>query len=175
MNENTILKINSTPTNMPEQSKSSIRLSKAAKVFNVGKDTLVEFLAKKGYQIDPSPNTKLSEEMFALLVEEYGPIEESSNSENSHASTSGTGNGSQTEEYRKPIKRAAYSEVKEDSFQSWSDDEIIEFLKDYWECVDFVFDCKVSDKPYRTERPENTDPGDAKASRQLCIEISRRR
>ena len=140
---------------MPEKSNTSIRLSKAARTLNVGKDTLVEFLAKKGYQIDPSPNTKLSEEMFALLVEEYGPIEESSNSENSHASTSGTGNGSQTEEYRKPIKRAAYSEVKEDTFQSWSDDELIEFLKDYWECVDFVFDCKVSDKPYRTERPEN--------------------
>lgn len=140
---------------MTENSNTHIRLSKAAKVFNVGKDTLVEFLAKKGFQIDPSPNSKLSEEVFSLLVEEYGPIEESTNSENSHSFTSDRGNGSQTKEFKKPIKHAVYSEVKEDSFRTWSDDQIIQFLKDYWECVDFVFDCKVGDKPYRTERPEN--------------------
>ena len=140
---------------MPEKSNTSIRLSKAAKVFNVGKDTLVEFLAKKGYQIDPSPNTKLSEDMFAILIEEYGAIEESVNGENNYSSMSDRGNGSIIEEHKEPIKRAINSEVKEDSFKSWSDDEIIEFLKDYWECDDFIFDCKVSDKPYRTERPEN--------------------
>lgn len=140
---------------MTENANIHIRLSKAAKVFNVGKDTLVEFLAKKGYQIDPSPNTKLSEDMFAMLTEEYGPIDESINGENNYSSTSDRGNGSKIEEHKEPIKRATNSEVKEDSFKSWSDDEIIEFLKDYWECIDFVFDCKVSDKPYRTERPEN--------------------
>ena len=56
---------------MSEETNFSIRLSKAAKEFNVGKDTIVEFLAKKGFQVDPSPNTKLTADMYALLVKEY--------------------------------------------------------------------------------------------------------
>ena len=56
---------------MSEETTFSIRLSKAIKEFNVGKDIIVEFLAKKGFQIDPSPNTKLTAEMYELLVKEY--------------------------------------------------------------------------------------------------------
>ncbi len=56
---------------MSEETNFSIRLSKAAKEFNVGKDTIVEYLAKKGFQVDPSPNTKLTADMYALLVKEY--------------------------------------------------------------------------------------------------------
>ena len=56
---------------MSEETNFTIRLSKAAKEFNVGKDTIVEFLAKKGFKVDPSPNTKLTAEMYALLVKEY--------------------------------------------------------------------------------------------------------
>ena len=56
---------------MSEETNFSIRLSKAAKEFNVGKDTIVEFLGKKGFQVDSSPNTKLTSEMYELLVKEY--------------------------------------------------------------------------------------------------------
>ena len=56
---------------MSEETNFSIRLSKAAKEFNVGKDTIVEYLTKKGFQVDPSPNTKLTADMYALLVKEY--------------------------------------------------------------------------------------------------------
>ena len=56
---------------MSEETNFTIRLSKAAKEFNVGKDTIVEFLAKKGFQVDPSPNTKLTADMYSLLVKEY--------------------------------------------------------------------------------------------------------
>jgi translation initiation factor IF-2 len=56
---------------MSEDTNFSIRLSKAAKEFNVGRETIVEFLTKKGFQVDPSPNTKLTSEMYALLVKEY--------------------------------------------------------------------------------------------------------
>ncbi|MBR6273035.1 MAG: hypothetical protein IKR29_05625 [Bacteroidales bacterium] len=56
---------------MSEESNVSIRLSKAAKEFNVGRETIVEFLTKKGFQVDPSPNTKLTPEMVQLLVKEY--------------------------------------------------------------------------------------------------------
>ena len=49
----------------------NIRLSKAAREFNVGTSTIVEFLAKKGMSIDPSPNSKLTPEQYALVVKEY--------------------------------------------------------------------------------------------------------
>ena len=48
-----------------------MRLSKAAREFNVGLSTIVDFLSKKGFDIDPKPNTKLSPEMTELLVSEY--------------------------------------------------------------------------------------------------------
>jgi len=48
-----------------------IRLSKAAKEFNVGISTIVEFLAKKGTDISASPNTKLSPDTYQLLEKEF--------------------------------------------------------------------------------------------------------
>jgi translation initiation factor IF-2 len=47
------------------------RLSKAAREFNVGISTIVEFLHKKGVNLDPNPNTKLPPEAYILLVKEY--------------------------------------------------------------------------------------------------------
>ena len=44
------------------------RLTKVAKEFNVGMQTLVEFLAKKGHQVEMNPNTKISEEQYDLLA-----------------------------------------------------------------------------------------------------------
>jgi len=55
---------------MSEVSKST-RLGKAAQEFNVGVPTVVEFLHKKGIKIDNNPNTKLTPEVYALLVKEY--------------------------------------------------------------------------------------------------------
>lgn len=43
------------------------RLSKVAKELNVGIQTLVEYLAKKGYEVEQSPNTKIEEEQYELL------------------------------------------------------------------------------------------------------------
>jgi translation initiation factor IF-2 len=47
------------------------RLSKAAREFNVGIATIVEFLHKKGFVIDPNPNTKIPPEAYILLIKEY--------------------------------------------------------------------------------------------------------
>jgi translation initiation factor IF-2 len=47
------------------------RLSKAAREFNVGISTIVEFLHKKGFNLDPNPNTKLPPEAYILLIKEY--------------------------------------------------------------------------------------------------------
>ena len=56
---------------MPKETDFTIRLSKAMREFNVGRDTIVEFLAKKGFQVNPAPNAKLTEEMYTLLVNEF--------------------------------------------------------------------------------------------------------
>ncbi|MCA1756212.1 MAG: translation initiation factor IF-2 [Bacteroidales bacterium] len=47
------------------------RLSKAAREFNVGISTMVEFLHKKGFDVDPNPNGKVPAEAYELLVKEY--------------------------------------------------------------------------------------------------------
>jgi len=47
------------------------RLSKAAREFNVGISTIVEFLHKKGVDVDPSPNTKVSPDVYSLLEREF--------------------------------------------------------------------------------------------------------
>jgi len=49
----------------------AIRLSKAAREFNVGISTIVDFLGKKGYAIDSNPNSKLDPDLYDLLEEEY--------------------------------------------------------------------------------------------------------
>ena len=49
----------------------TIRLNKVAKEFNVGISSLVEFLIKKNYQIENSPNAKISDEMYELLAKEF--------------------------------------------------------------------------------------------------------
>jgi len=56
---------------MSEEANTTIRLSKAAKEFNVGVSTIRDFLAKKGLQVDSSPNAKLTAEMYDLIVKEY--------------------------------------------------------------------------------------------------------
>ncbi len=48
-----------------------VRLSKALKDLNVGLSTAVEFLAKKGQKIEASPNYKLSDEQYMLLLKEF--------------------------------------------------------------------------------------------------------
>jgi hypothetical protein len=56
---------------MSEESNFTIRLSKAAKEFNMGKEAIAKFLAKNGFQIDSAPNTKLTADMYELLAKEF--------------------------------------------------------------------------------------------------------
>lgn len=50
----------------------SIRLNKVTRDLNVGIGTVVEFLQKTGIEIESNPNTKISDEQYALLVKEFG-------------------------------------------------------------------------------------------------------
>ncbi len=49
----------------------AIRLSKAAREFNVGIQTIVDYLHKKGFDISTDPNCKIPPEAYALIVKEY--------------------------------------------------------------------------------------------------------
>ena len=49
----------------------TIRLNKVTRDLNVGLSTVVEFLQKKGYDIESNPNTKITEEEYGLLVKEF--------------------------------------------------------------------------------------------------------
>jgi translation initiation factor IF-2 len=56
---------------MTTTSSNTPRLLAAAKEFNIGKETLVEFLADKGFEISSNPSTKLSEQMYSALQVEF--------------------------------------------------------------------------------------------------------
>ena len=49
-----------------------VRLIQVAKEFKVGLNTIVDFLLKKGIQIDGSPNSQVSPDMYAILEKEFG-------------------------------------------------------------------------------------------------------
>lgn len=47
------------------------RISQVARKLNVGRNTILEFLSEKGYEIDRSPNAKIDAEQYALLSREF--------------------------------------------------------------------------------------------------------
>jgi translation initiation factor IF-2 len=48
-----------------------IRLGQASRKLNVGHNTILDFLLKKGFVVENNPNAKLSAEQFAMLAKEY--------------------------------------------------------------------------------------------------------
>ncbi|TFH48337.1 MAG: hypothetical protein E4G92_03705, partial [Bacteroidia bacterium] len=53
------------------EDKKATRLSKAAREFNVGIQTIVDFLHKKGFDISTDPNNKIPPEAYLLILKEY--------------------------------------------------------------------------------------------------------
>ena len=47
------------------------RLAQAAKEFNVGIETISEHLRKKGFEVDNKPTTKLTDEMYDVLLKDF--------------------------------------------------------------------------------------------------------
>lgn len=47
------------------------RLSQVARKLNVGRDTIIEFLASKSIEIDRNPNAKITAEQYSLLAKEF--------------------------------------------------------------------------------------------------------
>ncbi len=50
----------------------SIRLIKVSKNLNVGISSLVEFLQKKGIEVEANPNAKIEDEHYEILLKEFG-------------------------------------------------------------------------------------------------------
>lgn len=48
-----------------------VRLSKAAREFNISTDTIVEFLSKNGFTVERNPNAKLDSQMYGLLADAF--------------------------------------------------------------------------------------------------------
>ena len=49
----------------------NIRINKVLKEFNIGMGTLVEFLAKKGFEVESNPNARISAEEYSLIEKEF--------------------------------------------------------------------------------------------------------
>ena len=50
-----------------------IKLIQVQRKLNVGINTVVDFLRKKGFEVeDNNPNTRIGDEQYALLVKEFG-------------------------------------------------------------------------------------------------------
>ena len=49
----------------------SMRISQVARKLNVGRHTIIDFLSAKGYEVDTSPNAKISPEQFSVLSKEF--------------------------------------------------------------------------------------------------------
>ena len=56
-----------------------LRLIQVAKEFKVGLNTIVDHLQKKGITTDGTPNTKVTDEMYAILEKEFGTNRSSGN------------------------------------------------------------------------------------------------
>ena len=54
----------------------AMRLGAAVTKFNVGRDTLIEFLTKKGHDVPNNVNTKLTTDQIAQLTKQYGSDEQ---------------------------------------------------------------------------------------------------
>ena len=50
----------------------SVRLNKVLKVFNIGLQTVVDLLEKKGYSVEADLNAKITQEQYDIVKKEFG-------------------------------------------------------------------------------------------------------
>lgn len=98
---------------MPKETNITIRLSKAAKEFNVSVMTIRKFLAIKGFQLDSSLNTKLTAEMYALLMKEFRGEKDMKNEAKRLGNISYRGGGASIESNSYTSAVANSEEIKE--------------------------------------------------------------
>ena len=79
-----------------------LRLSKVAKEFNIGLQTVVNFLSKEVHHIEMNPNAKITADMYDMLVKEFS-TEKIVKEESSRLRISSTKNKTIAINYYKPI------------------------------------------------------------------------
>ena len=88
----------------------SIRLNKVIKEFNVGLQTVVDFLSNKGFEINASPSEKITDEQYDLLHKEFGADKDLRNEAENMIQTHLKEKAQQKKE--KPKKPAVVEEIK---------------------------------------------------------------
>ena len=48
-----------------------MRLSQVARKLNIGKNTIIEFLKEKGFDVEDNPNYKINDEQLSILSREF--------------------------------------------------------------------------------------------------------
>ncbi len=104
----------------------TIRLNKVTRDLNVGISTVVEFLQKKGHTVEANPNTKITEEQYAIVVKEFSTdknlrleserfIQERQNKERNKASVAIDGFDKAKEEAKAKSEEVIKTVVPEDA------------------------------------------------------------
>ena len=94
-----------------------IRLIRAAKEFNVGLNTITDFLKRKGIEVDSSPNTQIDADTYAILEKEYGKNRPSGNELDSVREKMNKKPSVSIEPEAKPKEEKRTIEVKEEVVQ----------------------------------------------------------
>jgi translation initiation factor IF-2 len=115
-----------------------MRLSQVARKLNIGKNTILEFLSSKGFEVEDNPNSKISEEQLVLLSREFA----SSAMDKEEASSLTIG--------KKHAGNIIIDSEKEDRHKQKEDEEEI-FIKSI--AASKGEDKSKKDKPVREEKP----------------------
>ena len=94
-----------------------IRLIRAAKEFNVGLNTITDFLHRKGIEIDSSPNTPIDADTYAVLEKEFGKNRPSGNELDTVREKINKKSSVSIEPEAKPKEEKRVIEVKEEVVQ----------------------------------------------------------
>jgi translation initiation factor IF-2 len=88
------------------------RLLEAAKEFNIGKETLVEFLTDKGFQMSSNPGAKLTEQMYNALQIEFAQDKAAKRKSDEIALPKGFDSAKKVKEVPEPVAKKEEPAVK---------------------------------------------------------------
>jgi len=131
----------------------SIRLIKISKDLNVGINSLVEFLHKKGFDVESNPNTKIDSGQQELLIREFG------DSTDLAAFFDRKKEKEQEKEAPKVVEEPSAEPVKEESKPVEIKTEVPESIKPHVQIVDKI-DLDALNKPKKVElrKEEKIEP-----------------
>ncbi len=131
----------------------TVRLSKAAREFNIGKNTIIQFLEKKGFKIESSPNTKLAPEMYELLLNEFQ--NEKAVKESAHKKGIEFGFGNESISIEDTLK--SKEEVAQEEFPETDDLFITNVNTDYKTPASAIITKEEAIPEPQTQQPVNKD------------------